>query len=231
MSHPEVIAHRGFTARHHENTQEAFIDAVELGVDAIELDVHATADDVVVVHHDAHLGPPLASQSAAIAELSWGDLQRHSSDSIPKLSQVLQAVGERATVYVEIKGAGIEALVCSVIGDRARCAVHAFDHRSIARCGTIAPALPRGVLMTSYLLDPYAPLRDTYARDLWQHWELIDEDLVAGIHAQGGRVIAWTVNSVDAARRLAAFGVDGICTDRSDVMIDALRVVASQQDR
>jgi glycerophosphoryl diester phosphodiesterase len=75
--------------------------------------------------------------------------------------------------------------------------------------------------MTSYLLDPLAPLRDTGARDLWQHWELIDEALVAAVHGAGGRVIAWTVNSVGTARQLAEWGVDGICTDRSDIMLAA----------
>ena len=229
MSSPEVIAHRGFTASYGENTLGAFLAAVDLGVDAIELDVHATADGVVVVHHDARLGPDLASAPIAIAGLTWVDLQRRSSGAIPMLSQVLEAVGERVILYVEIKGAGIEARVCEVVREHRRCAVHAFDHRSIARCGAIAPAVPRGVLMTSYLLDPYAPLRDTYARDLWQHWELIDEDLVAGIHSQRGRVIAWTVNSVEDARRLAAIGVDGICTDRSDVMIDALGAHSSRR--
>ena len=221
MSSPEVIAHRGFTASHRENTLGAFLDAADLGADAIELDVHATADDVVVVHHDARLASPVASEARAIADLTWPELTR-SSVAIPKLSQVLDAVGNRVTVYVEIKGAGIEALVCAAVSAHRRCAVHAFDHRSIARCVTIAPGVPRGVLMTSYLLDPYAPLRDAGARDLWQYWELIDADLVSRIHSQGGRVIAWTVNSLDDARRLADLGVDGICTDRSDVMIDSL---------
>jgi glycerophosphoryl diester phosphodiesterase len=77
--------------------------------------------------------------------------------------------------------------------------------------------------MSSYLLDPIAPLRDTGARDLWQQWELIDADLVAGVHAYGGRVIAWTINDAAEARRLMAIGVDGICTDRTDELLRVVR--------
>jgi glycerophosphoryl diester phosphodiesterase len=51
---------------------------------------------------------------------------------------------------------------------------------------------------------------------------MIDADLVARIHAAGGRVIAWTVNDLDAARHLIALGTDGICTDISGTMCNEL---------
>jgi glycerophosphoryl diester phosphodiesterase len=56
-------------------------------------------------------------------------------------------------------------------------------------------------------------MHDADARDLWQHWELIDPELVERVQADGGRVIAWTVNDDDVARRLVSWGVDAICTD------------------
>jgi len=56
-------------------------------------------------------------------------------------------------------------------------------------------------------------MHDADARDLWQHWELIDPELVERVHGDAGRVIAWTVNEGDVARRLLSWGVDGICTD------------------
>ena len=77
----------------------------------------------------------------------------------------------------------------------------------------LAPDLPVGVLQTSYPVDPIRPLRDADARDLWQHWELIDEALIDLVHAEGGKVIAWTVNDPRVAERLIHWGVDGICTD------------------
>ena len=51
------------------------------------------------------------------------------------------------------------------------------------------------------------------ARDLWQHWELIDGTLVRAVHERGGRVVAWTVNHATEMQRLARLGVDGLCTD------------------
>ena len=46
-------------------------------------------------------------------------------------------------------------------------------------------------------------------------------------HKAGVQLIAWTVNSAPHARQLAAWGVDGICTDVPDVISTALQPVGS----
>ena len=48
---PQTIAHRGYKAKHAENTMGAFRGAIAIGADAIETDVHITKDDVVVLSH------------------------------------------------------------------------------------------------------------------------------------------------------------------------------------
>ena len=48
---PQAIAHRGYRAKHPENTMGAFQGAVKAKAHAIETDVHLTKDDVVVLSH------------------------------------------------------------------------------------------------------------------------------------------------------------------------------------
>jgi glycerophosphoryl diester phosphodiesterase len=227
---PEIIAHRGTPRERPENTLPSFLRALELGADALELDVHATADGVVVVHHDpipraTTTVPGLAGRR--IERLTHAELRTFSvadGIGIPTLAEVLQAAADRATVYVEIKGRGIEAPVVECVGrSRAECAVHSFDHRAVRRVRELAPALPTGILLDSYLVDPVAALAAAGARDLWQHWEQIDAPLVAAVGAAGGRVIAWTVNGVAEAEALVALGVAGVCSDLSGEMGRALR--------
>jgi glycerophosphoryl diester phosphodiesterase len=43
--------------------------------------------------------------------------------------------------------------------------------------------------------------------------EYIDESLVREAHADGRRVIAWTINDPAVAERLATWGVDALCSD------------------
>jgi glycerophosphoryl diester phosphodiesterase len=216
----EIIAHRGMPRELPENSLPGFARALELGADGIELDVHLTADGVLVVHHDAVLTGPnnqIDTRRPRIDELTWdalSDFPIAYGVPIPRLTDVLGLVGPRATVYVEVKAAGAEAEAARCIcAGGARCAVHGFDHRVSLRTATIAPQLPTGILLDSYLVDPVAALRAARARDYWQRWEFIDADLVASIHGAGGRVIAWTVNDASEAASLREMGVDAVCTD------------------
>jgi glycerophosphoryl diester phosphodiesterase len=51
------------------------------------------------------------------------------------------------------------------------------------------------------------------ALDVWPRWSIIDRALVEAVHAAGGRVIAWTVNTSKDAARLVGLGVDSLCGD------------------
>ncbi len=227
---PELIGHRGAPRERPENTLASFLRALDLGADAVELDVHATRDGVVVVHHDfvPHAAASVATlQGRPIAELTAAELATFhmSGEPIPTLAAVLEEIGPRATVYVEIKGRDIERAVVATIESvpsADRVAVHSFDHRAVARARAIEPRLPSGILSASYLIDPQAALRAANARDYWQEASMIDEALVDAIHAGRGRVIAWTVNDPEHARRLVSMGVDGVCTDVLQVIGPAL---------
>ncbi|MGQ0712922.1 MAG: glycerophosphodiester phosphodiesterase [Gemmatimonadaceae bacterium] len=227
---PELIGHRGAPRERPENTLASFLRALDLGADAVELDVHATRDGVVVVHHDpvprATTSEP-SLQGRPIAHLTRAELAsfRVEGEPISTLEEVLGAIGSRCRVYVEMKGRGIERHVVETIARTTgvpNVPVHAFDHRMVARARAINAELAGGILVVSYLLLPDLALEKAQARDYWQEWSMIDEELVKQVHAAGGRVIAWTVNDADAARRLADWGVDGICTDLLPVIGAAL---------
>jgi glycerophosphoryl diester phosphodiesterase len=220
----EIIGHRGSPREHRENTIASFRRAFADGADAVELDVHATRDGVIVVHHDAATNsrPGDSGTVAVIAEsmldaiqsIAVGSGGTGGTERIPTLEALLETVPRDSTVYVEVKAPRIEAEVVAVIRASGRaCAVHSFDHRVARRVHDIAPEIPVGVLQTSYPVDPLRAIYDAGARDLWQQWELIDEALVRLVHGDARRIIAWTVNSPDVARRLLDWGVDGICSD------------------
>jgi glycerophosphoryl diester phosphodiesterase len=205
-----------------ENTLPAFALAIEQGANAIELDVHATADGVVVVHHDADVptGAARGATRQAIAGMRWDqlrDVELKHGERIPPLRDVLALAAGRARVYVEIKGTSIERAVVDVIRESsADCAVHSFDHAAIAAARALASDLPCGLLLDKNdpRADEIGALVTKYgARDLWPHVSLVDESLVNDAHRAGARIVVWTVNDVSSARRLAALGVDALCTD------------------
>jgi len=215
---PQIVAHRGASHERPENTAAAFERALELGADAVELDVHLTADGQLVVHHDAapHVAPNPALAGLGIRSLTVEQLRafRVRGEPIPTLEEVTRIVGGRATIFCELKGAGTAEAAVKLLGrlgDAA--AVHSFDHRQIADARRIAPAVPRGVLEASYHISPTASMKSVDARVLWMAAELIDADLVGAVHAGGGEISAWTVNTAAEILRLADLGVDLLCTD------------------
>lgn len=209
------VAHRGIPAEKTENTLASFLLAIELGADAIELDTHATRDGVIVVNHDE------SANGHVIAESSWSDIGRvrlPGNERVPMLADVLHAVGERATVYIEIKGVGIERLVIDTAVEHGKqFAVHSFDHATIARAAAYAPQVPRGFLLDRGTRTPVSAMLETArrlaARDVWPHWSLADEIFTRAARKAGLNTIVWTVNTREKAKELVRYGVSGICTD------------------
>lgn len=223
---PEAISHRGLRTTAPENSIPAFLAALDAGASGIELDVHASLDGIVYVHHDFDFvdesGEKRLIRAADSKEI---DKARLDGDiAIPRLDAVLEAVGTKARVYIEIKPSGIE-------NDVTRClrrhfvgydnyAVHSFDHRIVKRMLELIPSVRTGILQVGYPVDSCAAMRMAGASDLWQHAEFVDERLIADVKSCGGRVIVWTANTESQWSRLAAIGVDGICTDRVDAYIE-----------
>jgi glycerophosphoryl diester phosphodiesterase len=174
--------------------------------------VHATADGVVVVHHDPHVAGGMA-----IARTTWRELRRNAADSgieIPTLAEVCDLVHDRAELFVEIKGPGIEREVAAELaGHRGTSAIHSFDHLTIRRLSQLDRRLRLGLLFEEHVADVATMLRANGAHDAWPHYAVVDAPLVDAVHAAGGRVIAWTVNEPEELARLGALGVDGLCTD------------------
>lgn len=209
---PLRIAHRGMPRRIRENTLPSFAAALSAGADGIELDVHATADGVVVVHHDPHV-----AGRVEIARTTWQELQQAAAGKgleIPTLAQVCELVDDRAELFVEIKGAGIERKVAKVLaGHRGACAIHSFDHPTIRRLSELDRRLRLGLLFEERVPDVAAMLAANGARDAWPQFAVVDAEQVSQVHGAGGRVIAWTVNDPRDLARLVALDVDGLCTD------------------
>jgi glycerophosphoryl diester phosphodiesterase len=218
MRRPSVIAHRGASGYEYENSRAAFRRAVMLDADGVELDVHATRDGGIVVHHDPEIPGvgPIAQLSLAEARM----LRIPNGEHLPLLAEILDLVGNR-DVWVEVKSlpAAHDQQLLDILDSGPapeRYAVHSFDHRIVYRLGEAKPALRRGILLSAYLRDPVAVMREVGATTLWQDWQQVDQDLVNQVHEAGAAVIAWTVNELGDLDRMVRLGVDGLCGNYPD---------------
>ncbi|MGQ9838266.1 MAG: glycerophosphodiester phosphodiesterase [Cyanobacteriota bacterium] len=105
-----VIAHRGDHTQAEENTLEAFTAAIDIGADQIELDVRRSQDGILLVFHDADLG------GQPLATLTWTEIQTR-QPMIPTLKQTLLHLKDKITLDIELKEAGYEEQVLTLIRD------------------------------------------------------------------------------------------------------------------
>jgi glycerophosphoryl diester phosphodiesterase len=221
---PQVIAHRGASGQAHENSPSAFRQAAALGADGVALDIHTTADGVFLVHHDAEVrGVGIIGD---LPQAVFAGYRLPNGEAIPTLAEALELLNG-LDVWIEVKTlpASADASFLAVLGagpTPTRYAIHGFDHRIVARLGELRPDLRRGVLLASYLLDTLPVVHGTGADTLWMEAHLIDAQLVADLHTDGCRVVAWTANEDRDIRGLIALGVDGICGNHPDRIRAAL---------
>lgn len=97
-----IVAHRGAHKEHLENTLPAFRKAIEAGAWGVEFDVRWTKCGQPVVHHDPHCYRVFKDPSY-ISELRFTELRKRIPE-IPTLEEVIEAVGGRAHLMIEIKG-------------------------------------------------------------------------------------------------------------------------------
>lgn len=223
----KVIAHRGASHRHPENTLAAFRGAAELGSDGVELDVRRTADGRGVVHHDAELG-----DGRPILSLGADDVP----DAVPGLAAALEACGD-LEVNVEIKNwrddtdfDASRSLAEWTVAEIVRVAppggvvVSSFDLGTIDRVRELDRSLPTAWLVVDHG-DPLALVARAAERGhagIHPIDRMADAALVAAAHDAGLFVNVWTVDDPVRIRALADLGVDGVITNEPDVARSAL---------
>lgn len=243
MSHPFLdtpgplaFAHRGGAAEGDENTAEAFQRAVDMGYRYVETDVHATADGVPVVIHDERLDR-VAGRQARVADLTWADLSSvrvGGAAAVPRLDEVLDA-WPQIRFNVDVKADGVvEPAVAAVhsTGAKDRVLLASFSDARLARVRALAGprvATSMGMRATARLWFAAAaglrlrlPASVVAAQIPVRHGRVtvLTARFLAYLHRLGLQAHVWTVDDPEEMNRLLDMGVDGIMTDRIEVLRD-----------
>jgi glycerophosphoryl diester phosphodiesterase len=219
-----LLGHRGLNTVATENTLEAITAAADLGVDGVEIDVRPCQSGELVVFHDVTL-ERLANDDRAVSTLPLRALQAidlEGSVRIPTLDQVLSLCVERNLLLnIEMKRdvprrRDVVRLTAEAVArHRCRVIVSSFDPAMLAMLAASAPFVPRGLLISAHRRHRWTRhLARRWVANVHPHHRLATRDAVHRWHANGLRVMTWTVNDPVEARRLGAAGVDGIMTDR-----------------
>jgi glycerophosphoryl diester phosphodiesterase len=229
------IAHRGASALAPENTIAAFERAVELGADAIEFDIHLSRDGELVVIHDDTLDRT-TDGSGPVRERRLGELMRldagrwfgegFAGQRIPSLDEVLDRFAGKVALALEIKAGstffpGIEEKVISALRERAaidQAAVASFDHYALRRLKEIEPTIRTAALLVGRPVSLSALAGPAKADGLALEASFVTKTEVEACRASGLQLAVWVVNDPAQMRHFIRLGVDGIITDRPDLL-------------
>jgi glycerophosphoryl diester phosphodiesterase len=216
MSRPLLLGHRGARAFRDipENTLAAFELCLQHGCDGFEFDVRLAGDGQAVICHDATVDGVTISRTAS------GNLP------LPTLEALLKQFAARAFLDIELKVAGLEALVLGALRrypPQKGYVVSSLLPEVLAAIDDLDDGIPLGLLC-----ENRRQLRDW--REMAAGWVipqdgLVDRDLVKQVHAARKKIMVWTVNRDDRMREVAESGVDAIISDETALLVRTVRSV------
>lgn len=248
VPHPLAIAHRGSRILWPENTMPAFSGAYELGYRWFETDLHLTGDGVVVCLHDDTLDRT-TNATGVVWDVSFDDIgsidagHRHEMNgdrpfrgrgiAIPSLEELVSAFPD-TSVVVDLKQDGLTGPLTDLIQRLDlwdRLIVGSFSDRRLRefrratgdRVATSTGPVAAMRALVGALLGKAPKFADAVQLPRSQSGlPVITERSVRGFVAGGYDVHVWTVNEPDEMRLLLDWGVNGIITDRPDLLRQVL---------
>lgn len=215
-----------------ENTMAAFEAAVDQGYRYLETDAHVTTDGVLVAFHDDRLDR-LTDRAGVIGDLPYAEVKAarvRDRDEIPLLEDLLTAWPD-VRVNIDPKHDAAVAPLIDLVertGTVDRVCFGAFSDRRLTQirehlgprvCTSMGPrqvgrliaasrGLPAGSFSAACVQVPVkrGPV------------PLVTERFVDAAHTRGLQVHVWTIDDADEMRQLLDLGVDGIMTDRTDLL-------------
>lgn len=221
-----IMAHRGSSGTHPENTLAAIKEAVKAGADSIEIDVQLTKDNIPIVMHDKDVNR-MTNGKGLIRSYTYEEIKKlHIKRfgwramlpmKIPSFQEVLDALKETPILLnIELKTdefdyPGIEKIVldlCNAQDGKTKFLFSSFNPETLKRVRA---------------LDPVADLALITGRDLKTLAEIQQSIEIQAIHPDkrtlgdpllaGLKVRYWTVNKEADIRKFLLSGADGIITD------------------
>ncbi|MBI3518628.1 MAG: glycerophosphodiester phosphodiesterase [Bacteroidetes bacterium] len=237
---PIIIAHRGASAYAPENTLVAFEQAIVMGAMVIETDVHQTKDSMVVLMHDLSVDRT-TNGKGNIKDLTYNEfkgLQINVTKSLtvppPSLEDAIELINGRCQLLIELKKGNsyypnIEKHILDLIAKHHAQGwvhtIHSFDKEALVNVAkrdssiNLQKLIVFNLPLVSFNFDKH------FSKDDFENWEGVNvyykfcsRRVIRKIHKLGKTVYVWTVNNPRKARKLARRGVDGIITNKPDIL-------------
>jgi glycerophosphoryl diester phosphodiesterase len=229
----KIVAHRGFSYSYPENTTPAVEAAVNIAVEYVEFDTRVTQDGYIVLMHDSSVDRT-SDGSGSVVNATLDALRQYDAGSwkapqfagtlIPTVTETLNEIySSTTTMAMWERKAGDATGVVEVIRNMGlveRIMVISFSASFLAEVNVIEPSIELGLLSSATLdqaLIDSAIAVGASALSI-SSGKITNASVVDLVHASGLQLYAWTVDSPATMQTLAGYGIDGIVTNRPDIV-------------
>lgn len=219
---PLILAHRGARHAWPDNSMDAFVTAADEGADGVECDVQVTRDGAAVLRHDLFFG-----DGQSVGDLDLADV-RAREPTIVRLDDLLarrRGLGRPFVLLVELKDPPSAATVARMLADEppGETWLGGFHGPALAAARAAVPGLNTSLMVGSVVgaEDLVHLARRFGCAGVHPCWEararspadLLPRTAVETVRSAGLFLTLWHEERPEQLRRLAALGVDAICTD------------------
>ena len=240
--YPRTLAHRGGGTLAPENTLAALRCGLAYGYRAVEFDVMLASDGVPVVVHDPELGRTVAG-SGAVSDYTAAQLgameagawfgPAFAGEGVPTFDAVVAyCKAQRIWMNVEIKPApGVDVATGAAVARATRDyfakeiaagellpLLSSFSIAALEAARQAAPELARGWLVEAIPADWERMAKELGVVAIHCDHQQLTRALALAVKEAGYGLFCYTVNTPERASELLAWGVDGFCTDRIDLI-------------
>jgi glycerophosphoryl diester phosphodiesterase len=215
------IGHRGARAYEPENTLRSFKKALEVGVDAIEFDVRKTRDnDIVIIHADVKRTTNGKGLVADFTLKEIKELSMEKGEKIPTLEEALDFLDGKVKILIELKEQGLEEKVLSIVRSKKatkNVIITSFLDEALKKTRELDKEIETGFIYAKHH-TPEKTALELKANYLVSLYRFTHTANIQKAHENGLKVIVWTINTPEEAAEYAKKGVDGIATDKPDIL-------------
>lgn len=246
--YPKIVAHRGGGTLAPENTLAALRCGLEHGFHAVEFDVMLSQDGIPVLMHDEMLGRTVrgvgsvaecTAEELALMDAGAWLAPEFAGEPVPTFEQALHFCHKKEIwMNVEIKPVpGFEKETGRVVAELAQRLLAAeislhvpgvnddtlplfasFSFDALLAAKEAAPEIPRAFLVDVIPADWQQRLQQLGAIALHTNQKNLTQEQAQAVKRAGYGLFCYTVNDPVRAREILAWGVDGFCTDRIDLI-------------
>lgn len=214
------VGHRGAKAYEIENTLESFKKAVALGANAVELDVQKTKDEKLIIIHDENL-KRVFGKDVLVNLTTLKELKQLTENKILTLDEALRFIDKKVEkILVELKKEGFEKKVLEIIKKgklKDRVIIVSFHEQALAEVRRLDKAIETGLIYAKHKNPIHTALK-LNAQYLIPLYRFVHTKNIEDAHKNNLKVIVWTINTRQEVREYIAKGVDGIASDRPDIL-------------